>query len=125
MRKKGRLRGAALLAIGVLMAVCIGGCVIYQVWPMVGRCVIADNGSCLLVRDNSPVCLSNRDRDLSAGLETGDCILALIHGMIAESYPGQAGAKAVIRLSRGTAEDVSPEVLAELDNLDWWTPAEA
>lgn len=122
MRKKGRLRGAALLAIGVLIAVCIGGCVICQVWPMVGRCVIAENGSCLLVQDNSPICLSNREKDLSAGLETGDRILALIRGVIAESYPGQAGAKAVIRLSRGTEEDVSDEVLAELEELGWWMP---
>ena len=122
MRKKGRLRGAALLAIGVLIAGCIGGGVIWQVWPMVGRCVIAENGSCLLVQDNSPICLSNREKDLSAGLETGDRILALIRGVIAESYPGQAGAKAVIRLSRGTEEDVSDEVLAELEELGWWMP---
>ena len=124
MAKKRNPRGIALLVIGVLIAVCIGGCVIGQVWPMVGRCVIADSGSCLLVRDNSPVCLSNRNKDLTAGLETGDCILALIRGGIAESYPGQAGAKAVLRLSRGTAEDVCPEVLAELEEMGWWTPPE-
>ena len=125
MAKRRNPRRIALLAAGVLMAVCIGGCVIGQVWPMVGRCVIADDGSCLLVQDNSPVCLSNRDRDLSAGLETGDCILALIRGDIAESYPGQAGAKVVLRLSRGTAEDISPEVLAELKGMGWWTPPES
>ena len=124
MGKRGGLRGAALLVTGVLIAVCIGGCVICQVWPMMGRCVIADNGSCLLVRDNSPVRLSNRDKDLSAGLETGDRILALIRGGIAESYPAQAGAKVVIRLGRGTVETISPEVLAELENLGWWTPPE-
>lgn len=124
MRKKGRCRGAVLLVIGILVAACIGGCVACQVWPMVGRCVIADNGSCLLVQGNSPICLSNREKDLSAGLETGDRIVALIRGVIAESYPGQAGAKVVIRMSRGTVEDVSPEVLAELENLGWWTPPE-
>jgi hypothetical protein len=77
-----------------------------------------------LVQDNSPICLSNLEKDLSAGLETGDRIVALIRGVIAESYPGQAGAKVVIRMSRGTVEDVSPEVLAELENLGWWTPPE-
>ena len=122
MRKK--LRSYALLLAGILVAACIGGCVVCQVWPLVGRCVIADSGSCLLIQGGSPICLSNREKDLSAGLETGDRILVLIRGGIAESYPGQAGAKAVIKLGRGTAEDVSPEVLAELEELEWWTPPE-
>ena len=122
--KQKRGSGYVLLAAVLLVAVCIGWCISQQVWPMAGRCVIADNGSCLLVRGDGPVCLSNREKALSEGLETGDRILGLISGGIAESYPAQAGARTVIRLGGGGPEDISPEVLKELEELGWWTSPE-
>ena len=76
------------------------------------------------MQDNSPICLANRKKDLFAGLETGDRVPGLISGGIAESYLGQAGAKAVIKLSEGETKDISPNVLAELEEPGWWMTTE-
>lgn len=54
-----------------------------------GRCVIADNGSCLLILDDCPVVRSRKGAGKNPWmkLETGDQLL-VVHDGIAAHYPG-------------------------------------
>ena len=114
----------ACLFLASLLLVLGGGAVLLvcQVSFHTGPCVIADNDACLLVMDGGPVELSRQGKDFSTGLETGDTILAVLRGGIAESYPGEAGAIAVVRLRRGSIVDVPSKVLLELEDMGWWSP---
>lgn len=86
----------------------------------VGRCLVADNGSYLLIDGNDPIVMSNRrDKDgLFDSLETGDEILVL-HDGIAESYPGQTGAYWCKKLSDGSKADLPESVIKELTEMGW------
>ncbi len=85
----------------------------------VGRCIVS-NGRYILVSGNSPIVMSNRttDSELFGKLTSGDKIL-VIHGGVAESYPGQTGAYAVFKLSSGTLGDISDSLLEQLRELGW------
>lgn len=86
-----------------------------------GRFLIIDENTCMLIIDNrSPVVLSNikQNEDLFSNLDSGDKILVL-HDGIRESYPAQTGAYAVWKLGNGTLEDISPDVLKQLQDLGW------
>ena len=87
-----------------------------------GRCIVADSGSYLIVMDNSPVVMSNRTNNegLLDNLQTGDEIL-IVHGAVAESYPGQTGTYFCIRLSKGDRSDVPEEILIELTEMGYLT----
>lgn len=91
----------------------------------VGRCLVADNGSYLLIDGNAPIVMSNRKykEGLFDGLETGDKILVL-HDGIAESYPGQTGAYWCWKQEDGTVEDIPETVLSELTEMGWMYAAE-
>ena len=111
-----------LCVVGVLVLLCAAG-----LWYMsantlgfsVGRCLVADNGSYMLVEDNSPIVMSNRDKkEIFSGLETGDKILVL-HDGVEESYPGGTGAKWIVKLEDGTMEDIPEEVISELTEMGW------
>jgi len=111
-----------LCIVGVLVLLCAAG-----LWYMsantlgfsVGRCLVADNGSYMLVEDNSPIVMSNRDKkEIFSGLETGDKILVL-HDGVEESYPGGTGAKWIVKLEDGTMEDIPEEVISELTEMGW------
>ena len=86
----------------------------------VGRYLGADDGKDFLVVDRTPIQMSDRSKkqELFDGLETGDRIL-VIHTGIEESYPARSGAYFVLRLERGTKEDIPPEVISSLTELGW------
>lgn len=86
----------------------------------IGRCLVAENGSYMLIDENSPIVMSDRSsgKDLFSGLSTGDKIL-VIHDGIAESYPGQTGAYFCLRLSKGDISHISEEVITSLKELGW------
>ena len=86
----------------------------------VGRCLIADNGSYMLIRDKSPIVMSNvkGNESLFSDLETGDKILVL-HNGIDESYPGRTGAYWCMKLDDGTEADISQEVLSTLSEMGY------
>ena len=84
-----------------------------------GRYLQAENGDAMVVFNNSPIRMFNRtNRDLFAGLESGDEILVL-HGAIAESYPGQTGVYEVFKVADGTMDDIPVNVIDELIKLGW------
>ncbi len=86
----------------------------------VGRYLGTDDGKNFLVADRTPIQISDRSKnqDLFDGLETGDKIL-VIHTGIEESYPARSGAYFVLRLERGTEDDIPAEVISSLTELGW------
>ncbi|MBQ8804611.1 MAG: hypothetical protein IJZ53_13365 [Tyzzerella sp.] len=92
----------------------------YSLGITVGRCLVAVDGSYLLVDDNSPTKISNcsSNEELFSNLKTGDKIL-VVHDGVNESYPGQTGAYFCLRLGGGSIDDISDEVISELTELGW------
>ena len=111
-----------VIALGVIL-VLIVACFIYMAVQglgfSTGRYLEADNGSNMVVVDNSPEVLLNRtNRDIFKNLETGDKIL-VIHGAIAESYPAQTGVYAIFKLDSGSVSDIPQAVIDSLTELGW------
>lgn len=102
----------AVIGIGILLQ---GG---YGI--TVGRCLVTDSGSYMLIDDNSPIVMSDRSngQKLFLSLETGDQIL-VVHDGINESYPGQTGAYACLRISKGDISDIPKSVITSLTDLGW------
>ncbi len=88
----------------------------------IGRCLVAGDGTYMMIVDDSPVVLSNTNgkEGLFDGLDNGDEILVL-HTGIEETYPGRTGAYAVFKLDDGEINDISGLVLYELNELGWLT----
>lgn len=85
----------------------------------VGRYLEAQDGTPMFVCESTPIRISDvKDRLDLDKLNIGDKILVL-HDGIAESYPAQTGAYAVIRLSRGTEADIPQSVTDQLSQLGW------
>lgn len=104
----------------VLVCIIAIGAIALSLLPgrTVGRCLIADNGSILLIDGNSPIVLSTKDPDMLKNLSTGDKIM-VFHDGVRESYPAQTLAKMVIKLGGGTKADIPAEVLSQLAELGW------
>ena len=86
----------------------------------VGRCLIAGNGTYMLIEGNSPIVMSNRagNEGIFDELETGDKILVL-HDGVNESYPGGTGVYGIFRLGGGDISDIPEQVLEQLTDLGW------
>lgn len=105
----------------VLLCMAIGVMSSRSLGISTGRFLRADNGTAMIVCDNSPISMSNQtDRDLFGRLETGDKIWVL-HDGIAESYPGRTGVYVVLRLAKGSIADIGQGVLDALHDLGWLT----
>ena len=85
-----------------------------------GPCIAADNGSYMIIMDNSPVVLRPRfDGDNPfADLTTGDEIL-ILHDGIQETYPGGTGLYYLRKLSDGEPDEVSGQVMEQLREMGW------
>lgn len=84
-----------------------------------GRCLVAENGSVMLVKGSEPIVLSRRGREnMFAGLETGDRIF-VIHDGVQESYPAGTGAYLVLRLEGGSMSDIPEDVISSLTEMGW------
>ena len=84
-----------------------------------GQYLEAKNGQDLLIRDNSPIVMSNRtEKELFDDLDIGDMIL-VIHDGIAETYPGRTGVYAIFKLSNGAIDDIPKNVVNQLMELGW------
>ena len=97
---------AVLVAVGMRRGICISQARYIETQP--GH---------MLVIDNSPVSMSGRE-GMFDGLTTGDKVL-VAHGLIAESYPGQAKAYLCIKLKDGTEESIDEKVVASLGSMGW------
>ena len=105
----------------IALAVALGFLAIKGMGLSYGLYLEAKNDSSMLIVDNSPMRMSGRsDRDIFAGLESGDRIL-VIHGAVAQSYPSQTGAYAVIKLWGGDASDIPSDVIENLMSMGWIT----
>lgn len=102
-----------LMAIGIVTA-------LRRSWGItVGRYLLADDGTGMVIRENTPIRMNNQTgRDLFEGLGTGDKIWVL-HDGIAESYPAHTTVYAVIRLEKGSMADIPQEVTDALRELAW------
>ncbi len=85
-----------------------------------GVCVVADNGRCLIVVDDSPVAMHKRsgDTEVFEDLQTGDKLLIINDG-IAETLPGKTGIYALMKI--GSNGEVPTEVTDILKELGWIT----
>lgn len=85
-----------------------------------GRCLITATGSYMLIdENNSPIVMNNRsEKDLFAGLSSGDKIL-VIHDGIQESYPAGTGVYYCKKLSDGEPEDIQNSVVESLTEMGW------
>ena len=118
MKRKAFLIGLA--AVLVLLLVCVGVMACNSLSFRAGRCIKAENGSCMLLMDNSPVVLSNHTLSSHpfSNYQTGDLLLVL-HDGVQETYPGGTGAYLTLRLQKGTAGDIPQTVLSALAELGW------
>ena len=84
-----------------------------------GICLVAENGSIVLISKNEPIVLHDRtDGGLLEGIQTGDRIRVL-HDGIAESFPAQAGIYKLVKTGEGSIDDISPKTLDLLRQLGW------
>ncbi len=111
------------VVLAVLLLVAAGG--IWMLWDgsfgiSIGRCLVTQNGSCMILLENEPIQMSNRSKneDLFAGLQTGDEI-RILHNGIQCTYPGGTGVYFCQRLREGTIADVPEDVLESLSALGW------
>lgn len=84
-----------------------------------GQYLEAKKGQDLLIRDDSPIVMSNKtEKELFDDLDIGDMIL-VIHDGIAETYPGRTGVYAIFKLSNGAIDDIPKNVVNQLIELGW------
>lgn len=119
-KKKWRILCGILAGIFLVAAIGIGVMLGSGVGFSTGRYLEASGGDALVIIQNSPIEMHNQtDKDLFENLDTGDEILVL-HGVIAESYPGQTWVYAVFKLGDGTIADIPQNVIEQLTELGWW-----
>jgi len=126
-----RIKKRILIPICIFLALVllIGGGIVYMnansLGLSTGRVLISSHGSCMLIRDNSPINMGNpkNKSGLFNGLENGDEVLVL-HNGINETYPGKTGAYAIFKLKDGDIDDIAADVLTSLTELGWWDGAD-
>ncbi len=89
-----------------------------------GRALISENGTCFLIKQNSPIRLSDYSgsENRIPDLENGDKIF-VIHSGINESYPASTGVYFCKKTADGKIEDIPEEVISSLKNLGWLSEA--
>ena len=112
-----------LLIVLALLVIGAAALIVSGLTPASGYVIAADNGSFLIVLDDSPVVMSNRTKDdnLFVGLQTGNEILILRDG-IAESYPAQTGVYFCMNISAGSPDKIPQHIIDSLTELGWITP---
>lgn len=85
-----------------------------------GSVLISENGTCFLVRENTPIRLYSRDaeKNILPELKSGDKIF-VIHDGIAESYPASTGVYFCKKTGEGSISDISPDVISSMKALGW------
>lgn len=84
-----------------------------------GRYLASDNGSHMIIMDNSPIVMSDRkNENMFKNLTDGDKIL-IFHDSIQESYPGGTLVYAYLKLSDGDINNISETVLRQLAEIGW------
>ena len=86
----------------------------------VGRLLVTEDGTQLLIVDQTPIQLSDQSKrtNLFEAFQTGDLLL-VVHDGVEETYPARSGAYAAFRLKRGSIEDIPEDILSTLVELGW------
>lgn len=117
-KKKQLLIIAVTVVVLIVAALLISG-----LTPCVGYVIAADNGSYLIVIDDSPIVMNNctKDEGLFNGLRTGSQVLILRDG-INESYPGHTGVYLCLHLSAGNPDRIPAHITESLTELGYLLP---
>lgn len=103
-----------LLAVGVFL---LAG---HNISPDTGYYLRADNGSHIVMIDDSPIVMSLRTGNEKRfdGLESGDKIF-ILHDGIQETYPGGTGVYFLMKLSDGDMSNISETAHRQLCEMGW------
>lgn len=120
--KKRNIIIAAVIA-GVFLTGLVSGFVILKVEHIgisTGVCLVTQNGSCFLIKGNTPVNLSDlsEDKDSFSDYSTGDRLL-VFHTGINESYPASTGVYKAIRIGKNNENEIPEDVVNSLRELGW------
>ncbi len=85
-----------------------------------GVCLFSDNGSCFVIKDQSPIKLTPRNGNIEmfSNLTDGDKIFTL-HSGINETYPATTEAFFCLKVHDGEKEAIPEEVITSLTELGW------
>lgn len=83
-----------------------------------GRFLMADNGSAMIIYTGGAISLDANKGVSFDELTDGDMIKVGIYYVL-ESYPGQATAYSLEKLSDGERSDIDPKELLQLAELGW------
>lgn len=109
----------SIIGIILLSFIILLGILIYKgAGITIGRCLIANNDSYMLIDDNSPIVMSTNHTNIFRNLTTGDKIL-VIHSVVNESYPGGTGAYFCMKLADGDISDIPDQVIETLTEMGW------
>ena len=114
------MRKACFVLAIVMLTLLFCGCIAHELdmWAE-GVCLVADNGSVLLIAKDEPIVLHDRSGNgLLEGIQTGDRVRVL-HDGIAESFPAQAGIYKLVKTGEGSIDDIFPQTLDLLRQLGW------
>lgn len=105
------------LAVVLIAAACLVGVAVHRgISFSEGVYIETDHGNMLLI-EGSPISMSGKD-SLFDGLTDGDKVF-VVHGLIAESYPGQAKAYLCIKQPGNKKGDIPANVIQSLQELGW------
>ena len=116
-----------ILAVSVILGIFVAGLIIGTVFLSnlglgisKGTCLVSDNGTYFLIKDESPITMSYRGigENNFDTLTTGDSII-VIHSGIEETYPGRTGVYFVVKLHDGDEQDIPRSVIEMLCELGW------
>lgn len=117
MKRKVWIIVTACVAVVFIAAVCLFGWVSRNgIGVSDGYYVETLHGHMVLLQ-GSPVSVSGKD-GLFDGSTTGDRV-KLVHGLVAESYPGQTRGYFCIKQADGTEADIPAQVLDSLREMGW------
>ncbi len=120
MKKKIIISVAVILAVFVL-GISAGTIIINsEIGISSGHVLISENGTCFLIKGNSPVRLSDysEKNNVLPELKTGDKVI-VIHDGIAESYPASTLCRFCIKTGNGSLSDIPEEVISSMTELGW------
>jgi len=87
--------------------------------PNTGTYLAAENGSHIIVLNDSPVIMTAADKEaLFAGLQSGDKIL-IINGPIRETFPGSTDVSFCLKLPSSEPVSTPPGLIQQLESLGY------
>ena len=117
MKRKTWIIVTVCLAVVLVAAACLIGWATYRGIQISKAVYIETSAGNMVLLQGSPVSVSGKE-DMFDGLTMGDKVL-LVHGLVAESYPGKTKGYFCIKRADGTEEDIPAEVRDSLREMGW------